>query len=69
MLQISITLLWDNAPEMCALVVELANRNELAGSRFYRNEGVPKVRPFLLSPMWPYSWPLTLASMFLCNAD
>ena len=45
-LQIPVKLLWDKAPETCALVAELASANELEGSRFYRNEPVPAVRCF-----------------------
>jgi hypothetical protein len=45
--QIPVTLLWDDAPETCALVAELAGANILQGSRFYRNEPVPEVRALL----------------------
>lgn len=41
--QMQVTLLWNQAPEMCALVAELASRAEIAGSRFYRNEAPPDV--------------------------
>ena len=44
-MQTKVQLLWDKAPETCRLVAELASRSEEAGSRFYRNEAVPEVRP------------------------